>query len=82
MHRLALSVCFFAPLSPENGEIRFRSPNGSVSAPFPEGTEASYDASKLTEPAEVVLHEAVQKVGQAPTALADFVSAALSLIHI
>ena len=47
----------------------------------PEGTEASYDASKLTEPAEVVLHEAVQKVGQAPTALADFVSAASVLVE-
>ena len=47
----------------------------------PEGTEASYDAGKLTEPAEVVLHEAVQKVGQAPTALADFVSAASVLVE-
>jgi glycyl-tRNA synthetase len=47
----------------------------------PEGTAASYDASKLTEPAEVVLHEAVQKVGQAPTALADFVSAASVLVE-
>ncbi|MFF1821667.1 glycine--tRNA ligase [Kribbella sp. NPDC058245] len=46
----------------------------------PEGTEASYDASKLTEPAEVVLHEAVQKVGQAPTALGDFVPAASILV--
>jgi glycyl-tRNA synthetase len=47
----------------------------------PDGTEPSYDASKLTEPAEVVLHEAVQKVGQAPTALADFVSAASVLVE-
>ncbi|MFI5730776.1 glycine--tRNA ligase [Kribbella sp. NPDC051587] len=46
----------------------------------PEGTEASYDASKLTEPAEVVLHETVQKVGQAPTALGDFVPAASILV--
>jgi len=47
----------------------------------PEGTEASYDAGKLAEPAEVVLHEAVQKVGQAPTALADFVTAASVLVE-
>jgi glycyl-tRNA synthetase len=47
----------------------------------PEGTEASYDPGKLTEPAEVVLHEAVQKVGQAPTALADFVTAASVLVE-
>ncbi len=47
----------------------------------PEGTEASYDPSKLTEPAEIVLHEAVQKVGQAPTVLADFVSAASVLVE-
>jgi glycyl-tRNA synthetase len=47
----------------------------------PEGTEASYDPGKLTEPAEVVLHEAVQKVGQAPTALGDFVSAASVLVE-
>lgn len=46
----------------------------------PEGTAASYDAGKLTEPAEVVLHEAVQKVGQAPTALGDFVPAASILV--
>jgi glycyl-tRNA synthetase len=47
----------------------------------PEGTEASYDPGKLTEPAEVVLHEAVQKVGQAPTALGDFVTAASVLVE-
>ena len=47
----------------------------------PEGTEAPYDAGKLTEPAEVVLHEAVQKVGQAPAALADFVAAASVLVE-
>ncbi|GAB2646289.1 glycine--tRNA ligase [Kribbella swartbergensis] len=47
----------------------------------PEGTEPSYDAGKLTEPAEVVLHEAVQKVGQAPTGLADFVTAASVLVE-
>ncbi len=47
----------------------------------PEGTEASYDPSKLTEPAEVVLHEAVQKVGQAPTGLADFASTASVLVE-
>ena len=47
----------------------------------PEGTEASYDSSKLTEPAEVVLHEAVQKIGQAPTGLADFVAAASVLVE-
>jgi len=47
----------------------------------PEGTEASYDAGKLTEPAEVVLHEAVQKVGQAPTVLAEFVTAASVLVE-
>ena len=32
-------------------------------------------------PAEIVLHEAVQKVGQAPTVLADFVSAASVLVE-
>ncbi|MEU4603933.1 glycine--tRNA ligase [Kribbella sp. NPDC023972] len=47
----------------------------------PEGTEPSYDPGKLTEPAEVVLHEAVQKVGQAPTGLADFVTAASVLVE-
>jgi glycyl-tRNA synthetase len=47
----------------------------------PEGTEASYDPAKLTEPAEVVLHEAVQKVGQAPTGLADFATAASVLVE-
>jgi glycyl-tRNA synthetase len=47
----------------------------------PDGTEASYDPGKLTEPAEVVLHEAVQKVGQAPTALGDFVTAASVLVE-
>jgi glycyl-tRNA synthetase len=47
----------------------------------PEGTDPSYDPSKLTEPAEVVLHEAVQKVGQAPADLADFVSAASVLVE-
>jgi glycyl-tRNA synthetase len=40
-----------------------------------------YDASKLTEPAEVVLHEAVQKVGQAPTSLAEFVPAVSVLVE-
>jgi glycyl-tRNA synthetase len=47
----------------------------------PEGTEASYDSSTLTEPADVVLHEAVQKVGQAPTGLADFAGAASVLVE-
>ncbi|GAA0610222.1 glycine--tRNA ligase [Kribbella sandramycini] len=47
----------------------------------PEGTAAEYDAGKLTEPAEVVLHEAVQKVGQAPTALGDFATAASVLVE-
>ncbi|MFK4086911.1 glycine--tRNA ligase [Kribbella sp. NPDC020789] len=46
----------------------------------PEGTAPTYDAAKLTEPAEVVLHEAVQKVGQAPTTLRDFVPAASLLV--
>jgi glycyl-tRNA synthetase len=47
----------------------------------PEGTEASYDSSKLTEPAEVVVHEAVEKIGQAPTGLGDFVAAASVLVE-
>ncbi|WP_165952727.1 glycine--tRNA ligase, partial [Kribbella albertanoniae] len=46
----------------------------------PEGTAAEYDAAKLTEPAELALHEAVQKVGQAPTTLGDFVPAASVLV--
>ncbi len=47
----------------------------------PEGTPAEYDAAKLTEPAELALHEAVQKVGQAPTTLGDFVPAASVLVE-
>jgi glycyl-tRNA synthetase len=47
----------------------------------PADVAAQYDAGKLTEPAELVLHEAVQKVGQAPTALTDFVPAASVLVE-
>ncbi|WP_237771370.1 glycine--tRNA ligase [Kribbella sp. ALI-6-A] len=47
----------------------------------PPETEPSYDAGKLTEPAEVVLHEAVQKVTPAPTTLAEFVPAATVLVE-
>jgi glycyl-tRNA synthetase len=39
-----------------------------------------YDASKLTEPAELALHEAVQKVGEAPRSLGEFVAAAEGLV--
>ena len=47
----------------------------------PADVTAQYDASKLTEPAELVLHEAVQKVGTAPTALGEFVTAAEVLVE-
>jgi glycyl-tRNA synthetase len=47
----------------------------------PADTNAVYDAAKLTEPAEGVLHEAVQKVGAAPTGLADFVTATEVLVE-
>jgi glycyl-tRNA synthetase len=47
----------------------------------PADVEAQYEPAKLTEPAELVLHEAVQKVGQAPTALAEFVPAASILVE-
>jgi glycyl-tRNA synthetase len=47
----------------------------------PPETEPSYDPGKLTEPAEVVLHEAVQKVTPAPTTLAEFVPAATVLVE-
>lgn len=47
----------------------------------PPDTAPTYDASKLTEPAEVVLHEAVQKVTPAPTTLAEFVPAASVLVE-
>ena len=50
-------------------------------ASSPPSTSAVYDAAKLTEPAEVVLHEAVQKVGAAPTGLADFVTATEVLVE-
>ncbi|WP_328996894.1 glycine--tRNA ligase [Kribbella sp. NBC_01245] len=46
----------------------------------PAGTEATYDASKLTEPAELALHQTVTKVrealGSGPIGLADFIAAA------
>jgi glycyl-tRNA synthetase len=47
----------------------------------PPDTNPTYDPSKLTEPAEVVLHEAVQKVTPAPTTLAEFVPAASVLVE-
>ncbi|TCN31566.1 glycyl-tRNA synthetase beta chain [Kribbella orskensis] len=47
----------------------------------PADVTAQYDPSKLTEPAELVLHEAVQKVGTAPTALGEFVTAAEVLVE-
>jgi glycyl-tRNA synthetase len=47
----------------------------------PADVVAQYDPSKLTEPAELVLHEAVQKVGTAPTALAEFVTATEVLVE-
>jgi len=47
----------------------------------PADVAPQYDATKLTEPAEVVLHEAVQKVGQAPTSLAEFVPAVSVLVE-
>ena len=47
----------------------------------PADVTAVYDASKLTEPAELVLHEAVQKVGTAPTALGEFVTATEVLVE-
>ncbi|WP_433023452.1 glycine--tRNA ligase [Kribbella sp. CA-294648] len=47
----------------------------------PADVVAEYDPSKLTEPAELVLHEAVQKVGTAPTALGEFVSATEVLVE-
>ncbi|WP_041290602.1 glycine--tRNA ligase [Kribbella flavida] len=47
----------------------------------PADTDPQYDPSKLTEPAEVVLHEAVQKVSPAPTTLAEFVPAAAVLVE-
>ncbi|GAB2597759.1 glycine--tRNA ligase [Kribbella endophytica] len=47
----------------------------------PPDTNPTYDAGKLTEPAEVVLHEAVQKVTPAPTTLAEFVPAASVLVE-
>ncbi|MDX6259741.1 MAG: glycyl-tRNA synthetase, partial [Kribbellaceae bacterium] len=46
----------------------------------PADVVAEYDATKLTEPAEVALHEAVQKVGTAPTGLAGFVTATQPLV--
>ncbi|GAA1592503.1 glycine--tRNA ligase [Kribbella sancticallisti] len=47
----------------------------------PADVTAQYDPAKLTEPAELVLHEAVQKVGTAPTSLAEFVPAAEVLVE-
>ncbi|MEU4395347.1 glycine--tRNA ligase [Kribbella sp. NPDC023855] len=47
----------------------------------PADVVAEYDPSKLTEPAELVLHEAVQKVGTAPTALGEFVTATEVLVE-
>ncbi|WP_202880788.1 glycine--tRNA ligase [Kribbella amoyensis] len=46
----------------------------------PADVEAKYDPSKLTEPAEQALHQAVEKVGEAPSSLADFVAAASVLV--
>jgi glycyl-tRNA synthetase len=47
----------------------------------PADAKAQYDPAKLTEPAELVLHEAVQKVGVAPTSLRDFVAATEVLVE-
>ncbi|MEV8375086.1 glycine--tRNA ligase [Kribbella sp. NPDC056861] len=47
----------------------------------PADVVAEYDATKLTEPAELVLHEAVQKVGTAPTGLGEFVVATEVLVE-
>ena len=47
----------------------------------PADTDPQYDAAKLTEPAELALHEAVQKVGEAPSGLGDFVAAAAVLVE-
>ncbi len=47
----------------------------------PAEVTAEYDPAKLTEPAELVLHEAVQKVGTAPTSLAEFVPATEVLVE-
>jgi glycyl-tRNA synthetase len=47
----------------------------------PADAKAQYDPAKLTEPAELVLHEAVQKVGVAPTSLGDFVTATEVLVE-
>ncbi|HET6294190.1 MAG TPA: glycine--tRNA ligase subunit beta, partial [Kribbella sp.] len=47
----------------------------------PADVAPQYDSTKLTEPAEVVLHEAVQKVGQVPTSLAEFVPAVSVLVE-
>jgi len=47
----------------------------------PADVAAQYDPAKLTEPAEVGLHEAVQKVGTAPTALGEFVTTTEVLVE-
>ncbi|WP_040455745.1 glycine--tRNA ligase [Kribbella catacumbae] len=47
----------------------------------PADVVAVYDAGKLSEPSELVLHEAVQKVGTAPTGLGEFVSATEVLVE-
>ncbi|WP_344112029.1 glycine--tRNA ligase [Kribbella alba] len=46
----------------------------------PADVTAQYDPAKLTEPAELVLHEAVQKVGTAPSSLGEFVAATEMLV--
>ncbi len=47
----------------------------------PADVVAVYDAAKLSEPSELVLHEAVQKVGTAPTGLGEFVAATEVLVE-
>ena len=51
---------------------------------MPAGTSATYDPTRLTEPAEVALHEAVTKLraglGDQPTGLARFADAAQPLV--
>ncbi|NEA37578.1 glycine--tRNA ligase [Streptomyces sp. SID13031] len=47
----------------------------------PADVTAQYDATKLTEPAELLLHETVQKVGTAPTGLGEFVTATEVLVE-
>ena len=57
---------------------------GRVRRIVPAGTSATYDPTRLTEPAEVALHEAVTKLraglGDQPTGLARFADAAQPLV--